>query len=234
MKINLPNQVTLGRLALALLFFGLLALFEAREGARWLLMVCFWVFLAAALGDILDGLLARWLKQVTPFGRVVDPVVDKVLVCGAFAMFASGQFVDSDGVNITGVQAWMVIVIVIRELLVSAIRAHAEAGGSDFGANWAGKLKMFVQSATVCVILAQLGWKLEWLAPLRVACIWLTVLVTALSIVTYVRRAHAFLVASAAPAADAPGASEGRAASAGKDRTEEVGRGRDAGGGAPA
>ncbi|MFH1748820.1 MAG: CDP-diacylglycerol--glycerol-3-phosphate 3-phosphatidyltransferase [Planctomycetota bacterium] len=198
MKINIPNQITLGRLVLALIFFVLLSLFDAANNPRWLLLVCFWVFLIAALSDILDGLLARTLKQVTTFGRVLDPIVDKVMVCGAFVLFAGPNFVD-DGHNITGVVPWMVIVILMREFLVSGIRAHAESTGREFAATWAGKLKMFVQSATVCVILGQLGWKsLAYLAPLRTACVWLTVIVTALSIIAYLRRAQSFLLTSAA------------------------------------
>ena len=199
MRINLPNQITLGRLVLAMVFFLLLTLFDAQnvDNLRWLLQVCFWVFLVAALSDALDGLLARWLNQVTSFGRVLDPVADKVMVCGAFVFFAGADFVHA-GHNITGVQPWMVIVILIRELLVSGIRAHAEASGQDFGASWAGKVKMFVQSATVCVILGQLGWNVVALEPLRIACVWLTVVITALSIISYIRRAHAFLLTSAA------------------------------------
>ncbi|MGD8451713.1 MAG: CDP-diacylglycerol--glycerol-3-phosphate 3-phosphatidyltransferase [Phycisphaerae bacterium] len=197
MTINIPNQVTLGRLVLALIFFVLLSLFSAADDPRWLLVAGFWVFLVAAVGDAVDGLLARWLKQVTSFGRIVDPVVDKIMVCGAFVLFAGPNFMH-EGQNITGVQPWMVLVILIREFLVSAIRAHAESGGKDFGANWVGKLKMFVQSATVCIILGQLGWRLDSMAPLRTTCVWLTVLVTALSIIVYVRRARSFLLSSAA------------------------------------
>ena len=202
MKINIPNQITLGRLVLILVFFVLLSLFDAGRPAYWLLLVSFWIFLAAALGDILDGFVARILKQVTSFGRVIDPVVDKVMVCGAFVLFAGANFVNDNGENITGVAPWMVIVILIRELLVSAIRAHAEAGGEPFAATWVGKLKMFIQSATVCVILGQLGWRIDALDPLRTACIWITVIVTALSIISYVRRAHAFLLTSAALSRD--------------------------------
>lgn len=193
MKINIPNQITLGRLALAVIFFLLLSLFSAATSPRWLLQVCFWIFLVAALGDILDGLLARLLKQVTTLGRVLDPVADKVLVCGAFVFFSSQHFVH-DGQNITGVAPWMVVVILSRELLVSAIRAHVEATGEDFAALWAGKLKMAVQSATVCVVLAQLGWELTAMEPVRIACVWLTVVVTAVSIVSYLRRVRDFLL----------------------------------------
>ncbi len=207
MKINIPNQITLGRLVLAIIFFVLLSLFDADQldSLRWLLIWSFWVFLAASLGDVLDGLVARWLNQVTPFGRVIDPVVDKVMICGAFVFFAGDGFF-AGGKSIGSVQPWMVVVILLRELLVSGIRAHAESSGETFGALWAGKVKMFVQSATVCVILAQLGWNLVSLEPLRTACVWLTVIVTALSIISYARRAHAFLAASAEhrPAVVAP------------------------------
>jgi CDP-diacylglycerol--glycerol-3-phosphate 3-phosphatidyltransferase len=216
MKISIPNLITLGRLLLTLVVLLLLALFDAGslESQRWLLLVCFWLCLAVAIGDALDGLVARWLHQETSFGRVIDPVVDKVMICGAFIFFASANFMH-EGRSITSVQPWMVIVIIMRELLVSGIRAHAESSGMDFGAAWAGKFKMFIQSVTVCLILGQLGWKLEGLAPLRVVCIWLTVIVTALSIVAYVRRAHAFLLSrtALAGAAATPDAAESSAES---------------------
>lgn len=198
MKINLPNQITLGRLVLVVIFFVLLSLFQAGKPQLWLLQICFWLFLVAAIGDILDGLLARWLHQVTPLGRVLDPVVDKVMVCGSFVLFAASNF-ELENRNITDVQPWMVIVLLIREFLVSAIRAHAESEGTEFGAMWAGKLKMVVQSTTICVILGQLGWQMEQLAPVRTTCVWLTVIVTVLSIVTYARRARSFLQASVPP-----------------------------------
>jgi len=203
MKINLPNQITLARLALAIVFFGFLSWFRAEdlESSRWMLTVCFWVFLVAALTDILDGFLARMMKQVTSFGRIVDPVVDKVMVCGAFIFFASEHFW-AGGRNISGVAPWMVIVVLLRELLVSAIRSHSEGLGQDFAATWSGKLKMFVQSATVCVVLGQLAWfherRPDELAWIRVGSIWLMLVVTTLSMVMYIRRAYSFLLSSAA------------------------------------
>lgn len=199
MRINLPNQITLARLVLAIVFFALLSWFDAThlDDQRWLLQVCFWVFLVAAVTDVLDGLLARMTRSVTTFGRIVDPVVDKVIVCGAFVLFASHHFWDGN-VNISSVQPWMAVVILMRELLVSAIRTHAESGGVAFAAAWSGKLKMLVQSATICVILGQLAWDLASLEPVRIAAVWIAVIVTALSAVTYVHRARAFLLSSAA------------------------------------
>lgn len=199
MKINIPNQITLGRLVLAIVFVALLSFFDANrlEQQRWLLNICFWVFLVAALADILDGLLARMLESVTTFGRVLDPVVDKVLVCGAFVLFASPHFCNAEG-NITGVRAWMVVVIIGRELLVSAVRSHAESSGREFAAVWSGKLKMFIQSATVCLILAESAWNWTAATPFRIALVWLTVVVTAGSVVFYIHRARKFLLTETA------------------------------------
>lgn len=199
MRINVPNQITLGRLGLAVVFVALLSCFDARKFTefRWLLVLAFWVFLVGALTDILDGLVARMMRSVTTFGRILDPVVDKVMVCAAFVLFASHQFWDGH-VNITGVEPWMVVVILTREFLVSAIRAHSEAEGQEFGASWMGKLKMFVQSATVCVVLGQLAWQIDAIIPVRIACVWLTVAITAVSAVSYAHRARAFLLTSAA------------------------------------
>ncbi len=205
MRINIPNQITLGRLVLAIVFFTLLSFYSpANPQSQRLLTVCFWIFLVAVLTDILDGWLARTWKQVTSFGRICDPVVDKVLVCGAFVFFATELFAapdpDNPGrlINITGVQPWMVVLILVRELLVSAIRSFAEAHGTEFAAIWVGKAKMFVQSTSVCVILGVLAWYPETLAWLRILCVWLTVVVTALSIVAYVNRARAFILSAAA------------------------------------
>ncbi len=223
MRISIPNWITLARLLLALVFFGLLSLFSAVDGDTWFLLdIAFWVFLVAVLSDVLDGYLARRLKQVTSFGRVVDPVVDKVVVVGAFFFFAGPHFFDyarAQPVNISGVQMWMVLVILIRELLVSAIRSYGESHNVDFSADWAGKLKMFVQSVTACVILGQLAWFPADAHPgmlaFRQACIWTTVVVTALSIVTYARRAQSFLFSKAALGGVSPGPDETGAADTG-------------------
>ena len=199
MAINLPNQITLGRLGLAIVFLALLSWLTPGQldQQRWLLKVCFWLFLVAAVTDILDGLLARMMHSVTSLGRILDPVVDKVMVCGAFVLFASHHFWDGAR-NLTDVSPWMVVVILTRELLVSAVRAHSEAEGQEFAASWAGKVKMFVQSFTVCVILAQLAWNVAAAEPVRTACVWITVIFTAASALAYVRRARALLAPDAA------------------------------------
>lgn len=213
MRMNVPNQITLGRLGLAIVFFVLLSLFSAERLAqdRWLLAAAFWVFLLAVVTDVIDGLLARAWRQETAFGRVLDPVVDKVIVCGAFLFLASDHFYDrARGVNISGVQPWMVVVILLRELLVSALRMHSESQGQSFAASWAGKLKMFVQSVTICVVLGHLAWY-EQLEPLARLFVWLTVIVTLLSIASYLHRARLLLVDGFSRSGAAAAGGEGRA-----------------------
>lgn len=210
MSINLANQITLFRLALAVGFFAVLstASADALLRERVLLVWAFWLFLVAALADVLDGYVARALSQETTFGRIVDPVVDKVLVCGAFIFFASSQFADpATSVNRSGVAPWMVVLILVRELLVSAIRSHVESTGADFRAVWIGKLKMLVQSTTIGVILGRLAWfpAVTWLETAARALVWLTVVVTFASMLAYLGRAGVFLRASA-PRPPAPSA----------------------------
>lgn len=197
MSINLPNQITLGRLALSIVFFALLSQSDATvlRGPSALLQAAFWVFIAAAISDILDGMIARMTQQITVFGRIVDPVVDKVIVCGGFVFLASSAF-EIDGKSQSYVQPWMVIVVLVRELLVSAIRSYAESGGRDFSAIPIGKVKMFVQCATIGVILGQLGFGLTNLAWLKPIFVWATVIVTAASALAYIARARRLLSAA--------------------------------------
>ena len=195
MSINVPNQITLGRLALAIVFCVLLTWYDVRQPEVWLMDVCLVIFVVAALTDVLDGYIARRYEQVTTLGRMLDPFVDKVLVCGAFVFFAGEGFVDSSGRNISGVQSWMVVVVVGRELLVTSLRSFSEAQGQAFGATVYGKVKMVIQSVTAMFILLYVGHYQQWealadLAWLKIALVWLTVVVTALSMISYLHKSR--------------------------------------------
>ncbi|MCZ6683935.1 MAG: CDP-diacylglycerol--glycerol-3-phosphate 3-phosphatidyltransferase [Planctomycetota bacterium] len=188
MRINLPNQITLARLVIAVVFCVLLARYECRRGDEhlWMLDWAFGLFLIGALSDILDGYLARRNNQVTPLGRVLDPFVDKILVGGGFVLFLDTGFIH-EGENITGVAAWMVVVIVSRELLVSGLRGFSEASGKAYGANFWGKSKMVVQSITICWVIVSIGRgrEVDFWVSLRPIMLWITIVITVLSVVAY-------------------------------------------------
>jgi CDP-diacylglycerol--glycerol-3-phosphate 3-phosphatidyltransferase len=104
---NVPNQLTLARLALSIVLFVLL------EFEQYLIGMI--IFLIAAGTDWVDGYWARKYGQVTKLGRVLDPFVDKIIICGAFIFLAT--------VDKSGITAWMAVVVVGRELFVTALRS---------------------------------------------------------------------------------------------------------------
>ena len=112
-------------------------------------MPAFWLFAVAASTDWVDGWWARRFGQVSRLGRIFDPLVDKVLVCGSFTLLAAAG---------SAIAPWMAVVVVVRELMVTAIRAEMEKAGRDFSAALAGKLKMVLQCLAVAVVLAGRAW----------------------------------------------------------------------------
>ncbi len=200
--LNLPNQITLARLVLAIIFFSLLSQYAHRAPKLWLLEICIILFVVAAGTDFLDGYIARKYGQVTALGRVLDPLVDKVLVCGTFVLFVGPGFVDASGVNVTGIKAWMVIVIVGRELLVTGLRGFSESTGQAFGASVYGKLKMWMQSIAAPAILLLIVGEGRWIASavadtIKTGLVWATVIITVASSLQYLFRARHLLDESA-------------------------------------
>jgi len=133
---NVPNTLTVSRLALALGVFGLIA----SGSYAWALAI----FALAAVTDALDGYFARLLKQDTPIGRQLDPLIDKVIVAGCYIYLAT--------IPGTGVLPWMVTAIVVREILIQGLRSHLEGQGQPFGARTAGKLKTVVQCLSISAV----------------------------------------------------------------------------------
>lgn len=209
---HLPNLLTALRLALAIVFFAMLSWYQYEgRGDPMFLNIAFLIYLVALFTDFLDGYIARKYKLETPFGRVVDPFVDKVLVLGSFIFFAAKNFIIPDwelinrGTNlfvvktITGVAPYMVVIMLARELLVTGLRGTAEQSGQNFGAQFSGKLKMVFQSVTILVILIYVNY-LNWLTDhkwldaatrVRDLCIWATIAITVISGLLYVQRAVA-------------------------------------------
>ncbi len=157
---QVPNALTLLRLLLAAGFFACLEFWTLADGPGPALHLAVGLFVLAAATDALDGHLARRWGVVSAFGRIMDPFCDKVLVLGAFAYLAGPRFVVPEWSEAgrlvptaSAVIPAVVVVLLARELLVTAVRGVAESMGIAFPARAAGKAKMILQSAGVPVIL---------------------------------------------------------------------------------
>ena len=138
---NVPNTLTVSRLALAVCVFVLIEYESLLLGAG---------VVRDRRGDRRPRRLLRpALKQDTPIGRQLDPLIDKVIVSGCYIYLAT--------IPGTGVMPWMVTAIVVRELLIQGLRSHLEGQGQAFGARMAGKLKTVVQCLSISAVLLCLG-----------------------------------------------------------------------------
>jgi CDP-diacylglycerol--glycerol-3-phosphate 3-phosphatidyltransferase len=140
---NLPNQLTFLRFLLAIVLFVLIPF------SQW--GWCFVTFAVAALTDWLDGYVARKQGLTSTLGRNLDPLVDKVLICGAYIMLLPIT------PEKTGLAAWMTVIVVSRELVVTGLRSFLENQGAKFGADWSGKIKMVLQCAVLLAIFTTLA-----------------------------------------------------------------------------
>ena len=141
---NLPNQLTVSRIGLTFLMTVFLTV-SSIPFAKTLALL---VFIAASITDYWDGRLARRMNNLTAFGKLMDPLADKVLVCAAFVSFVAMQQI---------VPAWVVITIMTREFLVTGLRLLAASGGKVMQAGWLGKHKTVWQIVVIIVILAGLA-----------------------------------------------------------------------------
>ena len=179
---NFPNQVTSARLLLSLILFACLSLGYYFPGLV--------LFIIAASTDWLDGYWARKYGQITVLGRILDPFADKMVICGTFIFLVAEPE--------SFVQAWMVVLIVGRELLVTALRSFLEDRGEDFSASLSGKLKMVVQCLAAGFSLFRLSYldptgealwlttPPDWLTWSLLGLVWLAVAITFYSGVGYV------------------------------------------------
>ena len=179
---NLPNKLTLSRLFLSVIFFVLL--FYRSFNLALL------TFAMAALTDWFDGYYVRKRGQSTDLGRIADPFVDKVIICGGFIAFIL--------LAREIVAPWMVIVIVTREFFVSSIRGYSESKGVPFASNIWGKTKMFVQSITIFTLTLHLAYFSDklWAEYTVSIFVWITVIVTLLSAIFYVISGKKVLLTS--------------------------------------
>jgi CDP-diacylglycerol--glycerol-3-phosphate 3-phosphatidyltransferase len=172
--VNLPTYITLTRIFSIPVLIWILSSnrFSSGNGQRELLAS--FVFIAASLTDAIDGYLARRRAQVTTMGMLLDPVADKLLIAAAFVTLV--QF------NPRIVPAWMAVIIIGREFLVSGLRSIAASEGFTIQASDLGKLKMFVQIFSVVAAIVDHHWAyLPWyflglpVHPIALVSIWVMV-----------------------------------------------------------
>jgi CDP-diacylglycerol--glycerol-3-phosphate 3-phosphatidyltransferase len=161
------------------------------ERELWLACLC--VFIVASFTDWLDGYLARRQGLTSTLGRNLDPLVDKVLVCGAYI------FLLPDGNKAEWLKPWMVTVVVARELVITSLRSFMENMGAKFGADMLGKVKFALQAAALIAIFVSLDLqtrmeeRVSWVIMARDILIWAMLATTLLSGLQYLWRAAAVL-----------------------------------------
>lgn len=147
---NVPNQLTVARLVLSIICFVFLTFHNY--------LIAGVLFGIAAGTDWVDGYWARKYGQVTKLGRILDPFADKIIICGTFIFLAAVPPAINGATSLPAseITAWMAVIVVGRELLVTALRSAFEGQGIDFSAQWAGKWKMVFQ----CLAVGASIWRL--------------------------------------------------------------------------
>ena len=189
---NIPNVLSFARIPLAVLLFVCVVHDYWGTGLA--------LFLVAAFTDWLDGWWARRYGPLTLVGRNLDTVTDKVLVCGTFVYLVP--------VEAAGIPTWAAVLVLSRELIVTAVRGVIEATGQKFGADWFGKLKMGFQCAVLIGVFLLQWWRAErfWpdalavLEPVQRVLFWAMVAATVGSGVQYLVKGHRMLRSAHLPA----------------------------------
>ena len=156
-----PNILTVARLFLTVFFLWMIiASPNITENRVMFIDIAFVFFVITGLTDIVDGYIARKYDAVSKFGRIVDPLADKILVCGAFVCFAiigEPKLFAFSKVQLSILHWASVIILISREVAVTLIRQWAETRGIKFPASAYGKIKMFTQSLGIGTVLVKMG-----------------------------------------------------------------------------
>lgn len=167
---NLPNKLTMFRVVL-IPFFVVLLLVDITPYDNWIALA---IFIVASLTDLLDGKIARKYNLVTNFGKFMDPLADKLLVCSALICL----------VEMERIAAWMVIVIIAREFIISGFRLVASDNGVVIAASYWGKFKTTFQMVMICLMIADL----EALSIVTTVVTWAAVILTVVSLADYLLK----------------------------------------------
>ena len=167
---NLPNKLTVLRVIMVPFFVFFMLTDFAGDASKWIALV---IFCAASLTDMLDGKIARKYNLVTNFGKFMDPLADKLLVCSAMiCLIPSGKL-----------DAAVVIVIIAREFIISGFRLVASDNGIVIAASYWGKFKTVSQMAMIIVLIADFGGVFDLIGTIL---IWVAVALTVISLIDYI------------------------------------------------
>ncbi|MDE7432512.1 MAG: CDP-diacylglycerol--glycerol-3-phosphate 3-phosphatidyltransferase [Lachnospiraceae bacterium] len=166
---NLPNKLTMFRVFLIPFFVLFMMADITGEYDKYIAVV---IFVIASLTDMLDGKIARKYNLVTNFGKFMDPLADKLLVCSALICLINDRL-----------RAWIVIIIISRELIISGFRTIAADNGVVIAASWWGKYKTTAQMIMIIIMIVDLQYK--WYAVLEYVFIYLSLALTLISLIDY-------------------------------------------------
>lgn len=173
---NLPNKLTTFRVIL-IPFFVFFMLAPDMTGINNYIAVA--IFIVASLTDLLDGKIARKYNLVTNFGKFMDPLADKLLVCSAMiCLIQTGQLA-----------AWIVVIIIAREFIISGFRLIASDNGVVIAASYWGKFKTTFQMVSVVLLILDI----PALAFVTTICVWIALVLTIVSLVDYIYKNHKIL-----------------------------------------
>ena len=174
---NLPNKLTTLRVIM-IPFFVFFLLWQNGENYTFR-MIALALFIIASLTNLLDGKIARKYNLVTNFGKFMDPLADKLLVCSALICL----------IELNALPAWMVIIIISREFIISGFRLIASDNGVVIAASYWGKFKTTFQMVSVVLLILDI----PALAFVTTICVWIALVLTIVSLVDYIYKNHKIL-----------------------------------------
>lgn len=168
---NLPNKLTIIRVILIVPFVFIMLTDVCGDMGKWIALA---IFIIASLTDLLDGKIARKYNLITNFGKFMDPLADKLLVCAAMICL----------VEMGKIPSWVVIIIISREFIISGFRLIASDNGIVIAASYWGKFKTVFQMIMVILMIADI----EAIALFTQSIMWVALVLTVISLVDYLKK----------------------------------------------
>ncbi|ADL34023.1 CDP-diacylglycerol-glycerol-3-phosphate 3-phosphatidyltransferase PgsA [Butyrivibrio proteoclasticus B316] len=170
---NLPNKLTVLRVILIPFFVVFLLLSPGNDLFKWISLA---IFIIASLTDMLDGKIARKYNLITDFGKFMDPLADKLLVCSAMICL----------IDLGKIPSWVVVIIIAREFIISGFRLVAADNGRVIAASYWGKFKTTFQMIMVILMIADLGAVVPYYDIVTTIIMWIALVLTIISLCDYI------------------------------------------------